>query len=104
MAPQLRSFPAQKAHRLQVFFLELEAVVMSFEEYLPEFNLIQNITGRKPSLPGAPIWLKEGFDYQAFLPKDRLFTSHLLTPLGHHQPLFLQRDGQWYVDNGMRDL
>ena len=87
-----------------MFFPELEAVVTSFEEYLPEFNSIRNITGREPSLPGAPIWLKEGFDYRAFLPKDQSFTSHLLTPLGHRRPLFVQRDGQWYVDNGTCDL
>ena len=104
MAPQLEPFPTRKAHRLQVFFPELKAVVMSFEKYLPEFNSICNIKGPKPSLPGAPIWLKEGFDYQAFLPKDQLFTSHLLTPLSHCRPLFVQRDGQWYVDDRMRDL
>lgn len=102
MSPRLQPFLVRANPTLRVFCPEPQAVLTSFESYLPEFSTIRNVT--EPSLPRGPCWVNEAFDHHAFLPKDRRFPGHLLTPLNYHNPLFIQRDGRWYADDQTRNL
>ena len=105
MPLQLQSFLDRKRATLRVFCPSPTAVVTTFEDELPAANLIHQIPSDPlPDLPAMLSWGKPGYDYYAFLPKDRSFNGHLLTPLKHHDPVFTQRDGQWYVDEGTREL
>lgn len=92
---------------LHVFCPGRDAVVATFENYLPilDANLIARISkDTPPDFQAELSWNTSGHDYYAFLPKDRSFEGHLLSPLNHHRPITIQRDGRWYVDPKTAEL
>lgn len=105
MPLQLQSFLDRNKVTLRVFCPSSAAVVTTFEDELPAGDSIHQISSDPlPDLPAMLSWNKPGYDYYAFLPKNRSFDGHLLTPLKHHDPVFTQRDGRWYVDEKTREL
>ena len=104
MAKPLVPFPNRGSPILQIFCPSPEVVITSFEDYLPGRSAIGNISGTDPGLPARLSWLKDGFDYYAYLPKDLSFDGHLLTALKYCKPEHVERGGRWYVDDKTREL
>lgn len=104
MPPQLVAFPSRNTSALQVFCPDESTVVASFESYLPDRKDIHKLSGGGPDLPARLCWLKDNYDYYAYLPKRCLFDGHLLHPLKHHQVEYIQKDGRWFVDDETRKL
>ena len=105
MPLQLQSFLDKSKATLRVFCPSPTAVVATFEDELPAANSIHQISSDPlPDLPARLSWVKPGYDYYAFLPRDRSFDGHLLTPLKYHDLVCTQRDGRWYVDEETREL
>src|SRR6202789_3806974 len=104
MAPQLQPFLARKNPSLQVFCPTPTVIVSSFEPHLPEHESIVKMDVGNPFLPTNPCWLQNGLDYFAFLPRERKFHGHLLASLNYRNPLPIERDGRWYVDDATCNL
>ena len=103
MASRVTSFSARGKSTLQVFCPDPQTIVTAFESHLPEGKTIYTITGTDPCLPAAPCWLKQGYEYFAFLPKERFFDGHLLASLNNRRPL-VQRGSRWHMDDETCDL
>ena len=103
MPAQLLAFPSRNGSTLQVFCPDKSTVVTSFENYLPNSENVHKLHGG-PDLPARLCWLKDDFEYYAYLPKRSLFDSHLLHPLKHHRVEYVQKDGRWFVDDETRRL
>jgi hypothetical protein len=105
MSVRLQSFPSRKNSTLNVFCPDEKTVITSFENYLPNSGDVSKLlSDTQPSIPARLCWLKENYDYYAYLPKERLFDGHLLAPLKHDKPTLIQRDGRWFLDDGTREL
>jgi hypothetical protein len=106
MPPQPRLFITNDSESptLRVFCPDPQTVVTSFEDYLPAHKTVRQNSGPHPDLPARLCLLKDNYDYRAYLPKDRPYDGHLLTPLNHHRPEHVQRDGRWFVDDETRNL
>lgn len=102
MLPQLELFPVPSPS-LRVF-CPGNKVVTSFEDYLPPQSTIREARGTQPDLPTGPYWVKPNHNYLAYLPKTRSFEGHLLAPLKHSTPTFVQKDGRWYMDDDTHKL
>ena len=102
--PQLLPFPSRMNSNLQVFCPSKKIVITSFESYLPDSNGVGKIFDTQPHLPARLCWLKENYDYYAYLPKNRLFNGHLLATLKHPKPKHVQKDGQRFVDDKTHEL
>lgn len=99
MFPGLRIITDRNRVPLRVFYSEDSNIVTTFEDHLPPGCAIKRITSDlPPDLPARLRWNTPGYDYYAFLPKDRLFEGHLMAPLKYHKPLCVQRDSWWYAD------
>lgn len=104
MVAQLSSFLIRKKPTLQVFCPDQTTVVTSFESYLPEAETIFKTTDSEPCLPTAPCWLKQNYEYFAFLPKEHWFGGHLLTSLNFRRSQPIKRDSRWYLDDETRNI
>ena len=104
MSAKLIAFPNGDNASLRVFCPDKERIITSFEDYLPESHDVGKIPDCQPHIPPVLCWLKENYEYYAYLPKDHLFDGHLLAPLKHHTPSHLFRDGRWYADQETRRL
>ena len=104
MPAQLLPFPSRNNLALQVFCPNKATVVTSFEDYLPKGEDISKLSGGGPDLPARLCWLKENYDYYAYLPKRHLFNGHLLGPLSQHRVEHIQKGGRWFVDDETRKL
>ena len=78
---QLLPFPSRTNSALQVFCPSEKVIITSYESYLPNYNDIDKISDTQPHLPAMLCWLRENYDYYAYLPKKRLFNGHLLATL-----------------------
>lgn len=103
MSTQLQSFLAQEKRTLQVFCPSAEVVIATFENHLPH-RVVKIEPDVRPDLPTELPWCRMGYDYYAYLPKERAFGGHLLAPLKHHKPTHVQRDGRWYADERTVEL
>jgi hypothetical protein len=104
MTARAPTFFVRDIPTLQVFCPDPTTVVTAFESYLPDGSSIHKIIDTEPCLPTTPCWLKQGYNYFAFLPRERFFDGHLLTSLNHHRPLPIQRNSRWHVYDETRNL
>ena len=107
MSLGLQKFPDRTGAVRHVFCPNSSDVVVTFEDHLPtsDGHKIHRISSSMPpDCPAQLSWNKTGYDYHAFLPKNRTFEGHLLTPLNHHRPISVQRDGRWYIDDNTIQL
>ena len=104
MPAQLLPFPSRNDSALQVFFPDESTFATSFEGYLPKVKDISELSGGGPDLPAQLCWLKDNYDYYAYLPKRCLFNGHLLGPLKQHRVEHIQKGGRWFVDDETRKL
>lgn len=103
MPDRLQAFLSRKESTLQVFCPDENTVVTSFESYLPHSNDVHKYDAHL-DLPAKLCWLKDNYDYYAYLPKERLFDGHLLDPLKRHTPKHVKKDGRFFVDDETREL
>lgn len=104
MQAQLQAFLSRKKPTLQIFCPDQHTVVTSFESYLPNSNDVGKLSDADLDLPARLCWVKDGYDYYAYLPKERLFDGHLLEPLKRHKPKLIKKDGRFFVDDETREL
>ena len=102
-AAPLQIFEERQNCTLRVFCPNPSTVISTFETYLPD--AVKTIHGEEnPDQRAELSWNLPGYEYYAYLPKDRDFDGHLLGPLKHHTPRLIKRDQRWYVDDETRDL
>jgi hypothetical protein len=104
MPSQMQSFLVRKNPTLQVFCPTSKTVVTSFEGYLPPDDTIHKIIDKEPDLLAGPCWMKEGYDYRAFLPKENRFHGHLLASLKYGREDYIHRSGRWSLNENKREL
>lgn len=104
MPAELREFFAKNDPTLQVFCPTPELVFTSFEVYLPPRKTVGNVYTRSGPPTPELCWLRDKHEYHAYLPKKISFYGHLMAPLQHHEPTFIQLDRQWFFDEKTRRL
>lgn len=97
MSTQLKKFSIRFPTNLRVFRPD-RAVVTTYEDHIPNGPIHTIYPDMRPDHPKVS-WIKPGYEYFAYLPKDRIFDGHLLAPLKHHTPNLIERDGRWYLDD-----
>lgn len=101
---QFSNFENQTELTLRVFCPNPKTVIATFEDYLPAYKDVDRISANmRPDFPARVSVCKSGYDYYAYLPKDRNFEGHLWEPI-KHEPEYIQRDGRWFMDTGMREV
>ena len=101
----LQRFPERSRSTLRIFCPNPTSVITSFEDYLPGAHTIGRLfSDMQPHQPARLCWIKAGFEYYAYLPKDRIFDGHIWEPLKCHTPTHIERNGRWYVDEETSNL
>jgi hypothetical protein len=104
MPPKMQSFLVRENPTLQVFCPTSKSVVTSFESYLPPDDTIHKIIDKGPDLLAGPCWMKEGYDYRAFLPKENRIHGHLLASLKYEREDYIHRSGRWSLNGKKSEL
>lgn len=77
-----------------------DEVVSTFENYLPHGPPHEIDPEMRPSRSPKLCWIKEGWDYYWYLPKNQTLEGNLVGPLKYRNPKPIQRDQRWYADEG----